>query len=97
MSLNGCLVGVTSHITPLPAGEGLGEGPVSYGFETVRKRLSELCVLCERKIYPATLAYKTNVRENLPSNLFVYHLIARVLSIPHRKTRKNRTHRVKNK
>ena len=36
MSLNGSLVGVTSHITPLPAGEGLGEGPLSYGFETVR-------------------------------------------------------------
>lgn len=29
-------IGVTSHITPLPAGEGLGEGPLSYGFETVR-------------------------------------------------------------
>ena len=35
--LIGSLVGVTSHITPLPAGEGLGEGPLSYGFETVRK------------------------------------------------------------
>ena len=30
------LIGVTSHITPLPAGEGLGEGPLSYEFETVR-------------------------------------------------------------
>ena len=29
MSLNGSLVGVTSHTTPLPAGEGLGEGPLS--------------------------------------------------------------------
>ena len=28
MSLNGSLVGVTSHITPLPTGEGLGEGPL---------------------------------------------------------------------
>ena len=37
MSLNGGLVGVTSHITPLPAGEGLGEGPLSYEFETVCK------------------------------------------------------------
>ena len=27
--LTGCLVGVTSHTTPLPAGEGLGEGPLS--------------------------------------------------------------------
>ena len=34
--LIGSLVGVTSHITPLPAGEGLGEGPVSYEIETVR-------------------------------------------------------------
>ena len=34
MSLNGGLVGVTSHITPLPAGEGLGEEPLSYEFET---------------------------------------------------------------
>ena len=39
MSLNGGLVGVTSHITPLPAGEGLGEGPLSYGFGTVRKKI----------------------------------------------------------
>ena len=37
MSLNGGLVGVTSHITPLPAGEGLGEGPLSYEIEIVRK------------------------------------------------------------
>ena len=36
MSLNGSLVGVTSHITPLPVGEGLGEGPLSCEFETVR-------------------------------------------------------------
>ena len=52
MSLNGSLVGVTSHITPLPAGEGLGEGPLSCELETCAKRLSELCVLCERKTYP---------------------------------------------
>ena len=26
-------IGVTSHITPLPAGEGLGEGPLSYELE----------------------------------------------------------------
>ena len=31
------LIGVTSHITPLPAGEGLGEGPPPHGLETVRK------------------------------------------------------------
>ena len=32
-----------------------------------------------------------------PQQFVVYHLIARMLSIPHRKARKNRTHRVKNK
>ena len=46
MSLNGSLVGVTSHTTPLPAGEGLGEGPVPHGLETVRKKaLLNLCAL----------------------------------------------------
>ena len=39
-------VGVTSHTTPLPAGEGLGEGPLSCGLETVRKNaLLTLCAL----------------------------------------------------
>ena len=38
-----------------------------------------------------------SVREKTSHDLFVYHLIARVLSIPHRKARKNKTHRVKNK
>ena len=46
------LIGVTSHITPLPAGEGLGEGPLSCELEMCAKRLSELCALCERKTYP---------------------------------------------
>ena len=32
-------VGVTSHTTPLPAGEGLGEGPLSCGVETCAKML----------------------------------------------------------
>mgnify|MGYP000947539560 CR=1 FL=1 len=31
-------IGVTSHITPLPAGEGMGEGPPPHEFETVRKK-----------------------------------------------------------
>ena len=48
----GSLVGVTSHFTPLPTGEGLGEGPPPHGLETCAKRLSELCALCERKISP---------------------------------------------
>ena len=48
-----------------------------------------LCALWEKNLL--------SVREKIPSNLFVYHLIARQSSIPHRKTRKNRTHRVKNK
>jgi len=51
MSLNGSLVGVTSHITPLPAGEGLGEGPVSYGLEIVRQIAPwTLCALWEKKL-----------------------------------------------
>ena len=52
--LTGCLVGVTSHTTPLPAGEGLGEGPLSCGLEMCAKNLRELCALCERKNSPAT-------------------------------------------
>jgi len=31
--LIGSLVGVTSHFTPLPTGEGLGEGPAVVGGE----------------------------------------------------------------
>ena len=49
MSRNGSLVGVTSHTTPLPAGEGKGEGPLSFGLEMYAKNLRELCALCERK------------------------------------------------
>ena len=41
-------VGVTSHTTPLPAGEGLGEGPLSCGLETCAKMFCSFCVLCER-------------------------------------------------
>ena len=52
MSRNGSLVGVTSHTTPLPAGEGKGEGPLSFGLEMYAKNLRELCALCERKNYP---------------------------------------------
>ena len=52
--LTGCLVGVTSHTTPLPAGEGLGEGPLSCGLKLCAKNLRELCVLCERKNSPAS-------------------------------------------
>ena len=50
----GSLVGVTSHTTPLPAGEGLGKGPPPHGLETCAKKLRELCALCERKTYPHT-------------------------------------------
>ena len=51
MSLNGSLVGVTSHTTPLPAGEGLGEGPAPHGLETVRKYvLLNLWVLWEKRL-----------------------------------------------
>ena len=72
-------VGVTSHITPLPAGEGLGEGPLSYEFETVRKNAPwTLCALWEIK---------------LPSESHVSHLLERVRSFSHRFTQKNRTHK----
>ena len=47
-------VGVTSHTTPLPAGKGLGEGPLSCGLEMCAKNLRELCALCERKNSPTT-------------------------------------------
>ena len=49
ISLIDGLVGVTSHTTPLPTGEGLGEGPLSCVLETCALTLSELCELCERK------------------------------------------------
>ena len=52
MSLNGSLVGVTSHTTPLPAGEGLGEGPLSFGFETVRQKGSVRSVSSVREKSP---------------------------------------------
>ena len=44
-------IGVTSHTTPLPAGEGLGEGPPPHGLETVRqKALFALCALWEKNL-----------------------------------------------
>ena len=50
------------------------------GFETVHKKgLLNLWVLWEKK---------------LPSDLFVCHLIARVHSISHRRTQKNRIHKL---
>ena len=73
-------VGVTSHITPLPAGEGLGEGPPPHGLETVRKwGLLHLWVLWEKK-YPS---WKIKLHTRLPQ-----------CSFSHRKTQKNRIHRV---
>ena len=42
----GSPIGVTSHFSPLPTGEGKGEGPPPHGLETVRKKgLSNLCAL----------------------------------------------------
>ena len=64
MSLNGSLVGVTSHITPLPTGEGLGEGPPPHELELCAKMLSELCALCERKTSPASFANVLFLTEN---------------------------------
>ena len=47
----GSPIGVTSHFTPLPTGEGPGEGPLSHGIETVRKKgLLNLCVLWEKEL-----------------------------------------------
>ena len=45
-------IGVTSHITPLPAGEGLGEGPLSCGLETVRQKCSVNSVCSVREKTP---------------------------------------------
>ena len=58
----GSLVGVTSHTTPLPVGEGLGEGPLSCEFETVRNNaLLNLCVLWEKE--------KSFVKEKTPQRV----------------------------
>ena len=48
MSLNGSLVGVTSHITPLPTGEGKGEGPAWEGGGATVSSVRERFVLCEK-------------------------------------------------
>ena len=64
-------------------------GGVLWARNVRQKAQWTLCALWEKNLL--------SVREKIPSNLFVYHLIARVLSIPHRKARKNSTHRVKNK
>ena len=73
------LIGVTSHITPLPVGEGLGEGPPPHGLETVRKWvLLNLWVLGEKK---------------LPSKSQAFFLTWRVRSLSHRRTQMNRTHK----
>ena len=45
MSLNGCLVGVTSHTTPLPTGEGPGEGPAGFAGEAAVSSIREGTVL----------------------------------------------------
>ena len=51
----GSLVGVTSHTTPLPAREGLGEGPPPHGLEQCAKRVCWFCEFCERKTSPTNL------------------------------------------
>ena len=67
------LIGVTSHITPLPAGEGLGEGPPPHGLETVRKNAQwTLCALWEIK---------------LPCESQAFFLTWRVRSLSHREHR----------
>ena len=69
MSLNGSLVGVTSYITPLPTGEGKGEGPAGEGGEAAVSSVREKYVLYERE----TLIKQTeNVRifQRMRSPLF---------------------------
>ena len=45
----GSLVGVTSHITPLPVGERLGEGLLSHGLELCTKNsVKSVCSVRER-------------------------------------------------
>jgi len=46
-------IGVTSHITLLPAGEGMGEGPLSCELETLVEKFCLICGFCERKNSPA--------------------------------------------
>ena len=60
----GSLVGVTSHTTPLPAGEGLGEGPLSYGLELCAKMFCYICEFCERKNSPVSFAVVLFLTDN---------------------------------
>ena len=69
-SISSRLIGVTSHTTPLPAGEGLGEGPPPHEIEIVRKKvLLNLWVLWEKKT-PC-------VREKTPQRVVsvLYHTV----------------------
>ena len=51
----GSLVGVTSHITPLPTGEGKGEGPAGEGGGATVSSVREKYVLCEKgKVFRQT-------------------------------------------
>ena len=73
-----------------PCGGGVGGGATILCARNVRQKAQwTLCALWEKNLL--------SVREKTSHDLFVYHLIARVLSIPHRKTQKNRTHRVQYK
>ena len=58
------LIGVTSHITPLPAGEGLGEGPPPHGLEQCAKMFCYICELCERKNSPVSFAVVLFLTDN---------------------------------
>ena len=53
-SLAGSIVGVTSHITPLPTGEGKGEGPAGVGGEasvfSVCRRRSVSSKQCAKRV-----------------------------------------------
>ena len=76
--LTGSLVGVTSHTTSLPAGEGLGEGPLSCGLETVRKNaLLTLCALWEKKI-----SFVRDITFKLVTLSICYHVAKPVYLLP---------------
>ena len=79
-------IGVTSHITPLSIRRGVG-GEAS------------VISVCRRRSVGSKGAPKSSVksvssvREKPPHVLHASHLIARVFSISHRFTQKNRTHK----
>jgi len=44
----------------------MGEGPLSYGLETLVEKLCYICEFCERKKYPLCEKEISSVRERTP-------------------------------